>query len=53
MKELKNLNGVKMLSKSEQKAIKGGHFLKPIPCRTEADCQHPYGCAMGYCAQLS
>ena len=35
MKELKNLTGAKMLSKMEQKSVKGG---SPKICRTDEDC---------------
>lgn len=46
MKELKNLTGAKMISKKEQKEIKGGWVR---PCVTEKDCPIGYGCLRGIC----
>ncbi len=38
MKDLKNLNGAKTISKNDQRAIKGGRHIFPTLCRTDADC---------------
>ncbi|NOQ26713.1 MAG: hypothetical protein GQ564_15240 [Bacteroidales bacterium] len=40
MKELKNVEGAKMLSKMEQKIIKGGTCF----CETDDDCPEGYYC---------
>ncbi len=37
MKDLKNLNGAKTISKSEQRGVKGG-VLPGSQCKTLADC---------------
>ncbi len=43
MKHLKNLKGVKAISKSEQKSIIGGYPGQP--CNSNADCiKHNEGC---------
>ena len=46
MKDLKKLKGAKMISKSEQQAIKGGVIYQ---CVTEKDCPVGYGCVRGIC----
>lgn len=46
MKDLKNLKGAKMISKNEQRTIKGGVIYR---CVTEADCPEGYGCLRGIC----
>jgi len=43
MKDLKNLKGAKMLSKNEQRSIKGG-LLKFIDCNSDSDCPANYCC---------
>ena len=46
MKNLKSLKGAKMLSKMEQKAVKGGLF----PC-IRGHCLIGYTCIDGYCVE--
>jgi len=47
MKDLKNLKGAKMLSKMDQKVIKGGKIPKPTPtfCTSDDDCEPSQICS--------
>ena len=45
MKTLKELKGVKELSKTEQKAINGGRWA----CRAPANCESGHCCIYGAC----
>ena len=49
MKDLKNLKGAKMLSKNEQRSIKGGDRCRKDSDCPQGDCPKPVECLQGFC----